>query len=149
MFLSDEFKELYEKKYSKYFNEAFQELKSNYPRINCYSHPGKDIIIEATIPGLTKKDINITCEKTKNGDIDILIKYCKSSTCVNDNDDKIYYYFREIHKSSFSRTISISKHFCQDINSITAKAENGLLTITVPYQEYKKQASVSKSITIE
>jgi HSP20 family molecular chaperone IbpA len=126
---------------------AEDSFKSTYPRINCYSHPGEDIIIEATVPGLTKDDLKITCTNDEKNNIDISIKYNKITKSTEEKPP--YYYTREIHQSGFSRSVGISRYFCQDINLITAKVENGLLTITVPYQEYKKPNSVSKVITIE
>jgi HSP20 family protein len=96
--------------------------KFRYPRMNIKSLDN-EFLIEAAIPGLTKEDIKVDFS---DGILTI------SGVSKNEkNEEQNGYVVRELHKSSFSRSISIDEEIC-DVEKIDAGVTDGVLTIKIP-----------------
>lgn len=95
--------------------------KSGYPKLNILEN-NDSVDIEATVPGLSREEINIDVD-------DDCITISSESNDSRDRKEK--YALREIHKSSFKRSVyfDVSRF---KLDKIEAKLENGLLKITVP-----------------
>jgi len=93
-----------------------------------------DLIIETSVVGKSKKDINI---KITDGNV-LNIEYVKPSGLDEDKDFENG--VRGIKNSSFKHRWKILPKF--DINKIEPKLENGLLTIKIPLSEGQKDKEI-------
>lgn len=87
----------------------------------------KEYIIVAEIPGLDKKDINITYDK------DTL-----KITGKKKKEKNTKYLRQELFTESYERTFSINEDTI-DVENIKSSYKNGLVTITLPKKEEVKQ----------
>ncbi len=100
----------------------------------------KGLHIEVAATGLEKKDIKLEIEK------DILrISYAKdeSADCCEINDCN--YIHRGIAKRSFNLAYKVSSKF--DLATASAEMKNGLLKISIPYNE--DEDSLKRTISIK
>lgn len=134
----EEFQRDFEKVVSNVFGDALgtNEIgrvwgNAKFPRFNiimsdCHDHletadDGK-MIIEATVPGYKKEDIEINVDGSH-----ITIK---GSSVAKQSEDSEYLY-REIHQSAFTRSVAVNTE-AWDLDQIEAKLEDGILTLTIP-----------------
>jgi HSP20 family protein len=96
---------------------------------------GKEIVIEAELPGVTDKDIAVTF-----ADGVLTIKGEKKSQREEKKDD---YYLSERSFGSFERSLALPEGV--DDAAIEARFEKGVLHVTVP----KKPEAVKQQKTIE
>ena len=96
--------------------------KFSYPKINIQNLE-KEYVIEAAVPGLTKDNVKV---EYVNGVLTISGKKQKESNSTQEG-----YVIRELHKSSFSRSVSVDEELC-DVENIDAGVENGVLTVKIP-----------------
>ena len=113
--------------------------KQSFPKVDVVDC-GKEIQIEAEIPGLTKDDVTV------NVDENILTISGNSETKQKSSTDVKKYIRKELKHSSFKRSFTLGDNI--DVESLTAKFENGLLKIVLPKLETIKQKKV-KNIKIE
>ncbi|MGD9577824.1 MAG: Hsp20/alpha crystallin family protein [Syntrophorhabdus sp.] len=94
---------------------------------------GNEYLIEAEVPGIDKKDINVELNDGK-----LMISIVRDET---NESKKRNFIHRERRYSSMSRSI-----YLEDAkpNGIRAKLENGLLKVEVP-----KEEKPNKSVTID
>lgn len=111
--------------------------KGAYPKCNVLDKVDS-IIIEAAVPGLTKKDVNVSVEEGI-----LTIKGNK----VHDKADNSTtgYILRELKKSSFKRTFALGDNL--DVDKIEAEFKDGILSIVLPKKE--KEESKVKTIAIK
>ncbi len=107
---------------------------SEYPAVNI-SENEKEIKVEAELPGLEPKDIEISFQ---NGNLIL-----KGEKKFKDEENKDNYHRIEISYGSFYRSIPIDAEI--DIDKVKAKFKNGILEITLP----KKESFQVKKIEIE
>ena len=98
---------------------------SAYPKVNVYEYDDK-IGIVAEIPGLSKKQVNIEVE-----DNVLTITGDKHNFEVGGDGAKIIR--RELKHSSFKRSFQLGDQL--DGGSVSAKFEDGILSIVVPKTE--------------
>ncbi len=101
---------------------------SAYPKVNVYEYDDKLGII-AEIPGLSKKQVNIEVE-----DNVLTISGDKHSSPVEGDGAKIIR--RELKHSSFKRSFELGEQL--DGDNVSAKFEDGILSISVPKTEPEK-----------
>jgi HSP20 family protein len=120
-----------------YFNKVFNEIGfgedfdlsfRGYPRLDVYDD-GVSLILEASIPGLTKSDVRVDWQ---NGELCI----CGDSV-VNKERRMENYIHKELHKSTFCRSLKVDEHKF-DIEKIDASVENGLLKVIIPRKDISK-----------
>lgn len=95
----------------------------------------KELLIRAELPGVDKKDLNISMT-----DNTITIK---ASTRYEEKDEKGDYYRTEIAQGHFSRTISLPAEV--DIDQAKTTFKDGVLELSVP----KRERSQRRSIQVE
>jgi HSP20 family protein len=124
-----------------FWNDSFEGFlpktrsawKSGFPSIDV-SEDEKDVTVRAEIPGMSEKDLTITCH---NGTL--TIRGEKKQEKEEKGKNRSY---RECSYGSFERSIPIGKAtLCEKAK---AKYNHGVLTITIP-----KKESASKSIPIQ
>lgn len=96
---------------------------------------GDSYVIDAELPGYTKEEINVDVND------DILTISAEKHT-ENEEENKNGYIRRERYYGSVSRSFNISE---VEASQITAKHENGVLTLTLP----KKKEQIPQSHKIE
>lgn len=113
--------------------------KNAYPRVNIID-AGKNVIVEATVPGLTKEDISVEwCDNT------LTISGGKEEKKELKEKD---YKRREITKKRFSRSFSVYESL-YDCYNIKAEVKDGLLTITLPKKVVEEKKPEIKKIEIK
>ena len=112
--------------------------KAVYPKANVVDGD-KEITIEAAVPGLTKEDVSV---EVHDGTLTI----SAGKQVVNEINEKKYI-CRELKRSSFSRSFSLSESLNAD--KIDASFKNGLLTITIPKKEVKEDKQAPKRIEVK
>lgn len=90
-----------------------------------------EYLIELAAAGLKKEDFNI---EFNNGKLTV-------SANKNESNDKVNYKQREFNYAGFSRTFVVPKQKVEDAN-ISAKYENGVLSIALPKREEVKPKPV-------
>lgn len=103
--------------------------KFSYPRVNIIDQE-KEVIVEASVPGLTKDDVQVEwCDNT------LTISGGKEEKKESNDKD---YRRREITKRKFSRSFSVyNSQF--DCYNIQAEVKDGLLTIKLPKRPQLKE----------
>ena len=92
----------------------------------------KDLLIRAELPGVDKKDLDISMT-----DNSITLK---ATTCYEDKEEKSNYYRSEIAQGEYIRTIGLPADV--DINQAKSSFKNGLLEVTVPKLERSQRRSI-------
>lgn len=120
------------------FNRAWPELGRFLGGDDSYA-PSMDVretpdafIVEADIPGMNKEDVTI--EVSDN------VVTVKGERRSDREEKKDNYHFTERRFGSFRRSVAIPGGFSND--KVSAKFENGVLTITLPKQEEKKPRKI-------
>lgn len=92
-----------------------------------------EVVVRAEIPGVDKKDINISL--TDN------LLTIKGNTSKEVKEEKGDYYRHEISSSSFARSVTVPRNL--DMNKSVANLKNGVLEITLPKLESSKRHNIS------
>lgn len=107
---------------SNLFSTVKSKTRFNYPRMNIKSED-KEYVVEAAVPGLAKEDVKV---EYSDGMLTI------SGNTQNEQEDNTNgYVVRELHKSSFTRSVVIDEDLC-DVFNIDASVDNGVLKIKIP-----------------
>lgn len=109
--------------------------KGAYPKVNIVNRDDK-VEIVAELAGFTKDDIDLEIEE------DVLTISGKSP---QQDKEEVTYYLRELKRSSFRRSFKVVDQY--EMDKVTAKFDNGLLTITLP--KVKEEVKVAKKVTIK
>ncbi len=123
--------------FESFFGERFPVFKEEIsltPAIEV-SETENEIIVKAAVPGVDKKDLNIS---VLNNNLII-----KGEVKREKEEKKKNYYRQEIAYGSFSRTIPLPAEV--KVEEIKANMKNGVVTITIPKAEKAK----AKEITID
>ena len=121
--LFDEFDDFFSDMLGKDMKTNVEETENNY-------------IVTSEIPGVSKENIKIDAS-----DDTLTISVSKKTT---NKDEKKNYLVKEISESALTRSFYL---YDMDENNITAKMDNGILTITV--NKLKEVKPVARKITIE
>lgn len=132
------FKNLYPSSASELGCDFFS--KSSYPKVNIIDF-STDVVIEASVPGLKKDDIEI---KYNPDDNTIVISADKQEE--KEVPGEFTYIVRELKKSSFKRTFYINDPMKYNIGELYAKMEEGLLKIFIPKASPEKKESINIDI---
>lgn len=119
-------------------------LKANAtaPAINVIEND-KDYKVEVAAPGMTKDDFKVTLDDANN----LLIEMeKKSETSAEDKKDRKFLR-REFSYSKFEQGILLPDNVEKD--RISAKVENGVLTIEIPKKASEEAAKVAKTIEVK
>jgi len=118
------------------FDDFFKDISKTVGRDNStYTRPAVNIVenkegfsIELAAPGLTKEDFNVSVEKKT-----LTISANKEAKQEEDNK----YRRKEFSYFSFKRSFHLPSSI--DANNITAKYENGILTLALAKKEEAKE----------
>jgi len=97
--------------------------------------------LSMNLPGVKKEDIKA---ELKNGYITVT---ASTENCNDEKDEKGSYIRRERFYGSTSRSFYVGEHVKEE--DITAKYENGVLTLNVPKKDAKQIEAEKKYIAIE
>lgn len=127
------------------FDKLFDEVFNNFgvtPYAGSYSkvsYPKVDVVeysdryeLEADLAGLSKEDVSAELE----GDT-LVIRGGKKQAPESVNESKGRYIYKEIKRSSFTRSFSIGEGI--DKNKIKADFQNGTLKVTLPRVKVEDQ----------
>tara|TARA_B100000214_G_C23948936_1_gene619417 strand:- start:1071 stop:1562 length:492 start_codon:yes stop_codon:yes gene_type:complete len=112
--------------------------KGSYPKVNVVNYD-ECIEIDAAIPGMTKDDVDV---EITDGVLTI-----QGTSNQNRNVDDAQYLKREIKRSSFRRSFTLGDNL--DSAKISAKFDNGILTLVIPKLVPDDTKPVTRKITID
>lgn len=105
--------------------------KSTYPKMNVYDSNG-DLCIDAYVPEVPKDKLSIKVEE------DILT--ISGSSEADSKEEISRYYFRELSRRSFNRSIRLPDDM--KLDEIRADHRDGMLKIRVPYRKKEEHKTV-------
>ena len=112
---------------------------TNSPKVNV-KETDKAYEIEIANPGFGKDETKIDVK-------DHVIYVSMSSESKDENEDEHKYHVKQWSKSSYQESWNLPENVIED--QITAKNNDGVLTITLPKKEETKDISNSRTIKIE
>ena len=101
------------------------------PRVDVINRE-EDILIKAELPGVNKKDINITIANN--------ILTLEANMSKEEKEEKAEYYRREICRGSYRRTIELPAVVKE--NEAKATFQSGVLELTIPKVEKTKRLTI-------
>jgi len=132
---------------NEFFNDSYSGLaktfgddffvKGSYPKVNVLDLKDR-VVIEAAIPGMTKKDIAVELKD------DVLT--LSGDKRQNDEYSDVSFVRRELKRSKFQRSFALGEYLNQD--EITASCADGVLTLEIPKIEPDKDKRVARVIDI-
>ena len=122
-------------------NEWLETVNARVPAINIIENEN-EFLVEVAAPGLTRDDFKI-----KIVDDDQLQISFEKKEESEERDKKGNYLRREFSYTNFLRTLLLPDNV--DKEKISAKAENGVLHISIPKTKESKQAKKEKEIEIK
>ena len=122
-------------------NEWMEKVNHSTPALNILESE-KGFIVEVAAPGMTKEDFNV-----KINDDNHLVISVDKKTETEDRDDDTCYLRREFSYSHFQRSMILPDTI--DKENISAKAENGVLTIDIPKRKEKDIPKIDRTIKIK
>lgn len=112
-------------------NEMSRSLETNMPKVDVIDRDG-EIVVKAMMPGVEKKDIEISM--TKN------TVTISGNTSHEEKEEKGDYYRCEISKGSYMRTLSLPESVDED--KAKAKFKDGMLELIIPKMEVSHRRTV-------
>ena len=130
-----------------FFNDFFDnnwmmKANSTAPAINVIENE-KDYKVELAAPGMAKDDFKITL----NPDNELVIEMEKKSETKEEDKDKKKYLRREFSYSKFQQAILLPDNVEKD--KISAKMENGILSIEIPKTGKEPVEQAAKAIEVK
>jgi HSP20 family protein len=114
--------------------DAFTFEGSRAPKLDVIDRE-KEIIVRAEVPGINKKDIDVSLNEN--------LLTIKGKTSSEKKEEKGDYHRHEISSSSFARSVTLPSSVTE--SKITASLKDGVLEVTLP----KNGSSKKKSITVK
>jgi len=121
-------------------NEFMPKMSATAPAINV-KESDKGYIVELAAPGMTKEDFNVHINDEGN----LVIKMEKKQPETSTEDKSMRFLRREFSYTKFEQTLILPDDV--EKNSISARVENGVLTVELPKIEEQK-VKVSRQIEI-
>ncbi|MEN6588999.1 MAG: Hsp20 family protein [Proteiniphilum sp.] len=121
-------------------NEWMESSNKSMPAINIQQNDN-GFTVEVAAPGMTKEDCNVRLDDANN----LVIEFEKKSQ-TEDKDKKGSYLRREFSYTQFQRRMILPDNVDKD--KISAKVENGVLTVDIPTVSEEKAAN-SRLIEIQ
>jgi len=137
------------------FSKAFPEFsktfgidaitKAAYPKVNILE-TDSEIKFVADVAGLTKDEVHISIKDNEDNTKTLTISGKKE---VEKKDEGVKYLLRELKHSYFERSFVINNYVEYNFDDVTAKQENGVLTLSIPKVEVKKTENKVKYIKVD
>ena len=122
-------------------NEWIEKVYHSTPAINILESEN-GFQVEVAAPGMTKEDFDV-----KIDDDNHLVISVDKKTEREERDDDTCYLRREFSYSHFQRRMILPDTI--DKENISAKAENGVLTIDIPKRKQKHIPKIDRTIEIK
>ncbi|MEA5129570.1 MAG: Hsp20/alpha crystallin family protein [Proteiniphilum sp.] len=122
-------------------NEWMENSSKSVPAINIQQNEN-GFTVEVAAPGMTKEDCVVRIDDDNN----LVISFEKKNE-KEDKDKKGAYLRREFSYTQFQRRMVLPDDVEKE--KITAKVENGVLTVEIPTREEEEKVSASKLIEIQ
>lgn len=122
-------------------NEWMEKVNHSTPALNILESEN-GFQVEVAAPGMTKEDFDV-----KIDDDNHLVISVDKKTESEERDDDTCYLRREFSYSHFQRRMILPDTI--DKENISAKAENGVLTIDIPKQKEKDIPKIDRTIEIK
>lgn len=127
--------------WNRWNNLCTTEDHTSAPKMNV-SESDKDYRLELCIPGMKKEDLNLSIDADNNLVIEMQQKEEKK-----ENDEKRHFLRREFSTTQFKQMLTLPENVKKE--SIGAKVDNGILTITLPKFTAEEQKQLAQTIAIE
>ena len=128
--------------FSDFFDTAWMDRSNGTaPAINVLEHE-KSYELELAAPGMTKEDFHVTLDK--DGDLVIHMEKKVDEKCEKKHG---HYLRREFSYSKFQQTMLLPED--ADREKISARVENGVLSVDIPKVEKVKAEEINKTIEIK
>lgn len=144
-----------DKLFDNIFSKAFPEFsktfgidaiqKASYPKVNILETDA-EIKFVAEIAGLTKDEVQISIKDNEDSTKTLTISGKKES---EKKEDGVRYILRELKHSYFERSFVINNYNQYDFEKVSAKHENGVLTLSIPKLEVKSVENKVKYIKVD
>lgn len=122
-----------------FFDGDKKESRTIRPASNILEDKNGNICIELSAPGFDRNDFNIELDGQE------LVISAKQQESEEKSKGKIYH--SEFSSYEIERSFTLSKRL--DLTSVTAKYENGILTISIKRKPEPEQTSKRKNIKIQ
>ena len=122
-------------------NEWMENVNNSTPALNILEND-KEFKVEVAAPGMTKEDFDVKIDDDNN-----LVISVDKKTETEEHDEESCYLRREFSYSHFQRRMILPDTVDRD--KISAKADNGILTISIPKQEEKNEPKIDRKIEIK
>ena len=122
-------------------NEWMEKTNSSNTALNILENE-KEFIVEVAAPGMTKEDFSVKIDDDNN-----LLISVEKKTETQDHDEDTCYLRREFSYSHFQRRMILPDTVDRD--KISAKANNGILSINIPKREEQEEPKVDRTIEIK
>lgn len=119
--------------------------KASYPKVNILE-TDSEIKFVADVAGLTKDEVQISIKDNEDNTKTLTISGKKET---EKKDESIKYILRELKHSYFERSFVINNYAEYNFDGVTAKQENGVLTLSIPKVEIKKTENKIKYIAVD
>ena len=123
-------------------NEWLERSRSAVPAVNIKENE-RGFCVEVAAPGMTRDDFRV--DITPDNELVVSVEK-RDEKRDDENPDKCTYLRREFSYTSFQQRFSLPEDV--DRRKISAKVENGVLTIDLPKKEVTQTAPVSQEIEI-
>jgi HSP20 family protein len=119
--------------------------KAAYPKVNILE-TDSEIKFVADVAGLTKDEVKVSIKDNEDHTKTLTISGKREG---EKKDDSTRYLLRELKHSYFERSFVINNHVECDFDRVTAKHENGVLTLIIPKLEIKRIENTVKYIQVD
>lgn len=135
---------------SNFFNDFFDtdmmpRMNATAPAVNV-KESDKDYVMEIAAPGLKKEYCRVSLDKDGNLNVKIEDKF-EHKEEDKAEDKKEHYLRREFNYSNYEQTYMLPEDVDKD--KISAKVENGILTVELPKMSKETEKEKNKSIEVK
>lgn len=137
------------------FSRAFPEFsktfgidaisKASYPKVNIIE-TDSEIKFVAEVAGLSKDEVKIAIKDNEDNTKTLTISGKKESEQKNDSEK---YILRELKHSYFERSFVINNYTEYNFDEVSAKHDNGVLTLSIPKLKVVKKENKVKYVTVD
>lgn len=113
------------------FNDSFPLTFNNMPKVDVVDR-SKEIVVKAELPGIEKKDIDVSITKNR-----LLIK---AKTSHEEKVEKEDYLKQEISKSEIYRSLLLPADV--DDSKVKSSFKNGMLELIIPKQKHSHRKKI-------
>ncbi|MBR1569941.1 MAG: Hsp20/alpha crystallin family protein [Bacteroidales bacterium] len=129
--------------FNDFFDNTWMERpKATAPAINVLETPDS-YVLELAAPGMTKEDFNVHLDE----DGDLVINMEHKVDKKEEESHRHHYLRREFSYTQFQQTMLLPED--ADREAISAKVENGVLTVNIPKIKKVEVEKAKKQITVE